>query len=74
MHCTLVYQEHSHRFTSQKYTDDFTSLFIFMIESVTMPAQSIKKEKKPRVVTILEMKLKITSNVEAYLLLQGSPH
>jgi hypothetical protein len=42
-------------------------LFSCRIKSVAMSAQSIRKAKRPRVVTTLETKLKMIRNVEADL-------
>jgi hypothetical protein len=39
-------------------------LLIFTTKSVAMSAQSVRKAKRPRVVTNLERKLKIVRNVE----------
>jgi hypothetical protein len=40
-------------------------VFVFTIISVAMPGQLIKKAKRPRILTTLEIKLKLFRSVEA---------
>jgi hypothetical protein len=45
----------------------FLSVFMYTIKSVVMSAQSIQNGKRPRVVMIFEIKLKMIRNMEADL-------